>query len=270
VLGRSAAEGEVVARLQSMLGTDGAKAVEDLVLRARDSSLTATSVGLITMVLGATSVMGQLEASLNQIWDAPPRHSLPVVTAALRRLMHAGIILGMGLLILVSLITSTALAALNDLLLVHAPHLATVLPAVHAGVSLAISAGMFATLFKWLPNTRIAWRDVWLGGLVTALLFTAGRGLIALYLAHATSESIYGAAGSVVMLLLWIYYSAQILFIGAEFTEVYSRRLGSRSEPPEAPRSEPPEARRSEPPEAPRSEPSEAQRREPPEDDTAR
>ena len=233
VFGQSAAEGEVVARLQHLLGTDGAKAIEDMLLRARDSSFTATSVGLITMVIGATSVMGQLEASLNRIWAAPPRRSLPVVSGALRRLMHAGIILGMGLLIIIQLVASTVLTALNDVLLVHAPELATLLPSVHTGISLAISAGIFATLFKWLPNTRIAWRDVWLGGLVTALLFAAGRGLIAMYLAHATSESLYGAAGSVVMLLLWIYYSAQILFVGAEFTEVYSRRLGSRREPEE-------------------------------------
>jgi len=229
-LGPSAAEGEVVARLQHILGPDGALAVEDLLLRARESSFTATSVGALAMVIGATSVVAQLEASLNQIWDAPPRGRLPVLSAMLRRLMHAGLILGMGLLILLSLIVATALTALNELLTSRAPELAVLLPAAHTGVSFAINAGMFATLFKWLPNIRIAWRDVWLGGIVTALLFAVGRGVIALYLAHATAGSVYGAAGSVVMLLLWIYYSAQILLVGAEFTEVYSRRLGSRRE----------------------------------------
>jgi membrane protein len=180
------------------------------------------------MVLGATSLLGQLEASLNQIWGVAPRRGRPIYAVVLRRLTHLGLIFGMGLLLLVSLAVSTALAAIGGTLHDRAPVLALVLPPFHLAVSIGISAAMFACLFKWLPAARIAWRDVWLGGLVTAVLFAVGRGLIATYLGRATAHSVYGAAGSVVMLLLWIYYSAQILLIGAEFTEVYSRRVGSR------------------------------------------
>ncbi len=228
VLGRSAAEGEVVAQMQALLGPQGAEIVQELILNASNTSVAATAVGLITMIIGATSVLGQLESSLNQIWNVAPRPGRRYASIVTTRAKHLSLILGMGLLLLLSLAISTALAAVDETLALRAPKLAVLLLTVHIAVSLFLSATMFAAVFKALPDTRIPWRDVWLGGLVTAILFAVGRGLIAAYLGRAAPQSVYGAAGSVFALLLWIYYSAQIILIGAEFTEVYSRRAGSR------------------------------------------
>lgn len=229
VLGRAVAEGEVLTQLRNVLGGDATKTIEDIIKRTSDSSVAATSVGLITTVLGATSVLGQLEATLNQIWGVRGTSGGGVQHVVLRRLTHLVMILGMGLLLMLSLVVSTALTAVDDLLHQHAPVLAVLLPPLQAAVLLAMTTAAFAVVFKALPDARIAWRDVWLGGFVTALLFALGKGLIAAYLGRATVGSVYGAAGSIVILLLWIYYSSQILLIGAEFTEVYSRRMGSRS-----------------------------------------
>jgi membrane protein len=137
-------------------------------------------------------------------------------------------ILGIGFLLLVSLVLSAALAAVRELLAEHVPVLSRLLPLGNLVLSLAVTTALFAMIFKVLPDVRLDWGDVWLGGLVTALLFTVGKGLIALYLGRAGITSVYGAAGSLVLLLLWVYYSAQILFLGAEFTEVWSRRRHAR------------------------------------------
>jgi membrane protein len=145
-----------------------------------------------------------------------------------RRVMSFGMVLSIGMLLLVSLVVSAVVGGVRDAVEVHAPVFGALLPHLNLIVSFAIITTGFALIYKVLPDVRLDWRDVWVGSAVTAILFTLGKGAIALYLAHASRASVYGAAGSLVLLLLWIYYSAQVVLIGAEFTEVYSRHFGSR------------------------------------------
>ena len=216
-LGRAAAQGEIVAQIEGLMGPDGAKMIEGMIVRASRpaSGVVATLVSLGTMLLGASGVFGQLQAALDQIFgaEASARRGGGVRAAVRQRLAYVGMILGIGFLLLVSLVLSAALAAVHDLLAARLPVAARVLPPL---------------VYKVLPAVELAWRDVWLGAACTAILFTTGKSLIGIYLGRAGATSVYGAAGSLVLVLLWIYYSAQILLLGAEFTEVYSRRWGSR------------------------------------------
>ena len=231
-LGRAAAQGEIVAQIEGLMGPDGAKMIEGMIVRASRpaSGVVATLVSLGTMLLGASGVFGQLQTALDQIFEAEShsRRGRGVRAAVRQRLAYFGMILGIGFLLLVSLVLSAALAAVHDLLAAHLPIASRVLPPLNFGLSLAVVSGLFALIYKLLPDVELAWRDVWLGSACTAVLFTVGKSLIGIYLGRAGATSVYGAAGSLVLVLLWIYYSAQILLLGAEFTEVYSRRYGSR------------------------------------------
>ena len=230
VLGRAAAEGEIVGQIANLVGPSGARAIADMIARAGRpaAGLVATAVSLATMAIGASGVFGQLQHSLNRIWNTPPPPA-GLRSRIRQRAAAFGMILGIGFLLLVSLVLSAALAAVHDLLAHHLPLLSRLLPPLNFALSFAVVTALFAMIYKTLPDADMHWRDVWLGAAVTALLFTVGKSLIALYLARAGVTSVYGAAGSLVLVLLWIYYSAQILFVGAEFTEVYSRRYGSRT-----------------------------------------
>ena len=248
-LGRAAAQGEIVAQIGHLMGPEGARAIEEMIVRASApaSGITASVVSVATMILGASGVFGQLQSSLNQIFGAVPRPKRGWLQGViLQRLSHFGMIVAIGFLLLVSLVLSAVVAALHDMLQTHVPQLAAVLPTLNFVLSLVVVTGLFAMIYKVLPDVRLAWRDVWLGAVVTALLFTVGKSVIGFWLGRAGTTSVYGAAGSLVLVLLWIYYSSQILFLGAEFTEVYSRRYGSR---PDAPRERPaePEATRNVP-----------------------
>ena len=231
-LGRAAAQGEIVAQIEGLMGPDGAKMIEGMIVRASRpaSGVVATLVSLGTMLLGASGVFGQLQAALDQIFgaEASARRGGGVRAAVRQRLAYVGMILGIGFLLLVSLVLSAALAAVHDLLAARLPVAARVLPPLNFGLSFVVVSGLFALVYKVLPAVELAWRDVWLGAACTAILFTTGKSLIGIYLGRAGATSVYGAAGSLVLVLLWIYYSAQILLLGAEFTEVYSRRWGSR------------------------------------------
>lgn len=229
-LGRAAAQGEIVAQMAGLMGPEGAKMIEDMIARASrpSSGIVATLVSLGTMALGASGVFGQLQSALNQIFGAAPRPGAGVVGMIRQRLAHFGMIVAIGFLLLVSLVLSAGLAALHGWLEARVPVLAVVLPLVNFVVSLLVVAGLFALIYKVLPDVELNWRDVWLGAACTSLLFTVGKSVIGLYLGRAGTTSVYGAAGSLVLVLLWIYYSSQILFLGAEFTDVYSRRYGSR------------------------------------------
>jgi membrane protein len=229
VFGHAAAEGQIVGQIGDLVGAAPAKTIEGMIARASGAKagIVATAVSLGTMALGASGVFGQLQQSLNLIWEASASRS--GLRGHLRRRAAAfGMILGIGFLLLVSLVASAGLAALHDLLARDLPLLGRILPIVNFLFSFGVITGLFAMIFKILPDVRLHWRDVWLGAAVTALLFTVGKALIGLYLGRAGVTSVYGAAGSFVLVLLWVYYSAQILFLGAEFTEVYSRRYGSR------------------------------------------
>lgn len=230
VLGRSAAEGELVGQIGGLVGQAGAQAIQDMVARASGpkAGIVASVVSLVTMSLGATGVFGQLQHSLNKIWEAPAPKASGWRRQVRKRVLAFSMILGIGFLLLVSLAISAALALLHDLLAAHVPVLVQILPTINLLLGFAVFTGLFAVIYKVLPDVGMRWRDVWPGAAVTALLFGVGKTLIGLYLGRAGVTSVYGAAGSFVLLLLWVYYSAQILFVGAEFTEVYSRRYGSR------------------------------------------
>jgi membrane protein len=230
VFGRAAAQGQIVAQIQDAIGAAPAQMIEGMIARANQptSGVVATVVSLATMFFGATGVFGQLQSSLNKIWDVHHKRQGGIRGQLRRRASAFSMILGVGVLLFLSLAASAALSAVHSLLNERFPVLAEVLPFANFAISFGVITALFAMILKMLPDVRIEWRDVWLGAAVTALLFTIGKALIGLYLGRAGVTSVYGAAGSLVLLLLWIYYSSQLLFLGAEFTEVYSRRFGSR------------------------------------------
>ncbi len=236
VFGRAAAEGQIVQQIEAVMGADGARTIQGMIARASTpaAGLTATAISLVTMLLGASGVFGQLQSSLDHIWGVAAQSSGGVLGWLRRRLASFGMILVIGFLLLVSLVLSAGLSGARGLLGERLPILTGVAPLLDFLIPFAVITVMFAMIYKLLPAARLRWSDVWLGAAATALLFSIGKTGIGIYLGRAGVTSVYGAAGSLVLVLLWIYYSAQILLLGAEFTEVYSRRYGSR--PGERPR----------------------------------
>jgi membrane protein len=230
-LGRSAAQGELVERIRAAVGPEAGRVVAGVLEQVSRPSagVAATVISVVTMLIGASSVFGQLQSSLNLIWGVDRsqgglRHTVQ------QRLATFLVVVGIGVLLLASMLLTAVVAAVQDTLAQHLPALADALPGLNLGLSFLVTTTFFAMIYKVLPATHMRWSDVWLGGAFTALLFTVGKTFIGLYLGRTGVTSVYGAAGSLVLLLLWIYYSAQIFMIGAEFTEVYSRRFGSRRE----------------------------------------
>lgn len=233
VFGADAARGEVVDQLQGLLGPAGAEAVQQL-LRSVSwpaGGVMGTMVGLALMLLGATTVFAELQATLDRIWQLPQAQLPSGVWAWVRsRLLSFGLILGVGFLLLVSLLFSAALSALERWLPDWQGPWQLVLDIVNGALGFGLLSLMFAMIYKLMPRVRIAWSDVWVGALVTATLFTLGRRLIGLYIGHSAVSSGFGAAGSLVAVMVWVYYSAQIFLLGAEFTWVFAHTLGSRAE----------------------------------------
>ncbi len=228
VFGREAAMHQVVGQIRDLVGEDGAQVIQSILQNASKttSGIVATVVGVVTLLIGASGAFGQLQDSLNTIWEVKPRKGRGVKGVLRDRLLSFSMVLMIGFLLLVSLILSAFLAGVGKYLSDLLPMSSTVLQAMNFGLSLAVTSFLFALIFKVLPDAIIRWRDVWVGAMVTALLFSLGRFLIGLYLGRSSIGSAYGAAGSLVVLLLWVYYSAQILFLGAEFTQVYARKFG--------------------------------------------
>jgi len=232
VLGSNVAELRVLEEMRALLGDAGAAAVQSLLTSAQQSEKRgfAAAVGIITLLIGATSVFGELQNTLDYIWKSPPQKDSLAWWRILRsRILSVGLILGVGFLLMVSLLASAALAALGAWLRSYVVQWAVILPALDIVLSLGLTTLLFAMIYKYVPRETIAWGDVWIGGLVTAGLFTVGKLLIGLYLGRSSLSSAYGAAGSIMVLLLWIYYSAQIFLLGAEFTHVFTYAHGSRS-----------------------------------------
>src|SRR5512134_3753980 len=248
VFGADAAQGAIVAQLDGLIGEEGATAVEGLLRSASEPGrgVVATVIGGITLVIGATTVFAELQSALDRIWEVPAAERPSGLWGLLRqRLLSFGMVLVLGLLMLISLILSAALAALGEWWGgFFAAGWEAVLHAVNFTVSFALVSGLFAAIYKMMPRADIAWRDVWVGAVVTALLFTVGKFLIGLYLGKSGVTSGFGAAGSMVVLLIWVYYSAQIFLLGAEFTWVYAHRRGSRTGAPGVARAAPPGTRR--------------------------
>ena len=231
VFGRAAAEGQIVAQLQDLVGQKGAQAVQSLMQNAFKpaAGVTATLVGIVALLFGASGAFVELRSSLNTLWSAQAREGNGVKTMVKERFFSFAMVVGIGFLLLVSLAVSAALAAAGTFVGNRLPVPAPLLEFANMVVSFAVTTVLFSLIYKVVPDVRIAWRDVWLGGAITALLFSAGKLLIGLYLGKASIGSAYGAAGSVVIILVWVYYSAQVFFLGAEFTRLFAERYGSLS-----------------------------------------
>ena len=228
VFGRDAAMGRVSAELKNVFGPITAKAVEEMIQSAAKpkTGTFATIAGIVTLVLGASGVFGQLKDALNTIWNVEPKKSSGAMSFVKNRFLSMAMVLGIGFLLLVSLLFDAVISGMGDYLTRNAGGEALFLT-VQQIISFALVTLLFALIFRFLPDMRIAWHDVWFGALFTGALFVLGKFALGLYLGKAAAGSSYGAAGSLVILLLWVYYSAQILFFGAEFTQVYARSYGS-------------------------------------------
>ena len=232
VFGEQAAQGEIVVQLRGIMGAQGALAVEGILKAAREPArgLVATIVGSAILLLGATAVFAELQSALDRIWRTPDQRAGSGIWNLLRtRLLSFGLVLGLAFMLTVSLVVSAALAALGKWWGGWFAGWDIVLEVLNFAVSFGIFTLLFAMIYKIMPRATIPWRDVWTGATVTALLFTIGKVLIGLYLGKSSLASEFGAAGSLVVLAAWVYYSAQIFLFGAEYTWVYASRHGSRS-----------------------------------------
>jgi membrane protein len=223
------AESQIIGQIRELIGEQGAAAIEATIQSARNETLgpTGTALALIPLIFGLWGVFGELQDSLNTIWGVTPKPGRRVGDILRERFLSFTMVVGIGFLLLVSLVLSAWLAAVSAYVGRMLPAQAGALEAVHFIISFFVITGSFGLIFKLLPDVKVAWRDVWLGAAVTSLFFTVGKFLIGLYLGRSAVASAYGAAGSLVVIVVWVYYSAQILLFGAEFTKVWTRRRGS-------------------------------------------
>ncbi len=233
VFGQEAAQGKIVTEIQGLVGTESAHAIQAMIDKARApaTGVVATVLSLITLLLGATGVVNELKETLNTIWHVPPSPTRGLLRTLKARLMSLAFVLGVGFLLLVLLVVSAVLSALNGFFshLFPSPWLVQVWQVVNFVVSLGVITVLFAMLYRVLPDTEVAWRDMWIGAGITALLFEISKSLIGLYLGKSSIGSAYGPAGSVVLILAWVYYASLVFLFGAEFTKVYAYRYGSRA-----------------------------------------
>lgn len=231
VFGREAVTGQIVAQIRGLVGDQGATVVQNVVAASSDThkGLVAGIISAVVLVIGATSVFTELQSALDRIWHVPASQKPQGVWNILRsRLLSFGVILGLVFLLMVSLVVSAGLSAVGDWAGVAIPGGTVLLQLLNHAVSLGVATVLFAFIFKVLPSTTIAWRDVWVGAFTTAVLFEIGKFLIGLYLGKSSTTQAFAAAGSLVVLIAWVYYAAQIFLMGAEFTKVYAHEHGSR------------------------------------------
>lgn len=234
VFGEEAARGQLLAQVQGLVGSEGGKAVQEMVKNASKpgSGIIASIIGFAVLVFGASTVANELKTSLNQIWDVDTTSSDASMKDTVKELVKQRskaltVVLGCGFLLLASLAVSSVLAAAGTYIGNLLPMPEAVLQAMDIGLSILVITGVFSFMFRYLPDIHIEWRDVFPGALFTSILFAIGKLAIGLYLGKASLGSSYGAAGSLVVLLVWVYYSSQIVFFGAEFTQVYAESHGS-------------------------------------------
>jgi len=235
--GTDAASGYLYAQLADLLGNQGAEVVRDMVDRAgaTQDGIIAPIVSVGLLLIGATTVFAELQGDLDRIWKAPAAKQSTGLWGLLRgRILSLGMVVSIGFLMLVSLVFSAALAALAKWWGGLFANFEWLLRALDIAVSLVVISMMFALMYKILPRVKISWHDVWIGSIATALLFAVGKFLVGLYIGRSQVASSFGAAGSLVVVLVWVYYSAQIFLLGAEFTWVYAHRLGSRRDQDQA------------------------------------
>jgi membrane protein len=231
--GEAAARRELFGQLDQLVGKEGGDAIQALVAAAGKSKagFWATAIAGGTLAVAATGVFVQLQNSLNLLWNVRAARGKGLRNFIRHRLLSFAMVFGIGFLLLVSLVCSAGLAALGNFIGDYVSGKQILLQTLNFAVSLGIITVLFAMIFKFLPDVKIAWRDVWLGGFITAALFNAGKYLIGIYIGRSSIASVYGAMGSLIIVLLWVYYSAQILFFGAQFTCLYAGRFGVKPQP---------------------------------------
>lgn len=224
---------EIANTIQNLVGRDGADAIKMVMENAAmpGHNTIAETAGLLVLIFGAAEVFIQLKDSLNDVWDVKPRLDQGVLGTIREYFFSLSMVVGIGFLLLVSLVVSAALSAFGAFIGAHLPHNDILLRIINFSISFAVTTFIFALTYKVVPDARIAWSDVWTGAGVTALLFIVGKFLIGLYIFYSAEGLAYGAAGSLVVLMIWVYYSAQIFLMGAEFTKVYAEMFGSRIKP---------------------------------------
>ncbi len=225
----------LISQIGDLVGKESAKTVQEMMAGAAkpSKSIFAMIIGVVVLLVGASAVFVNLKSMLNTIWNVETKPGIGIWGIIKARFFSFAMIVGIGFLLLVSLVVSAVIAALNQFISGYLPGGDILAYVINFVVSVGIVTLLFAMIYKILPDATVRWSDVWIGAAVTALLFTIGKFLIGLYLGQSSFGSTYGAAGSVIIILIWIYYSAQILFMGAEFTQVYARRSGSAIEPTE-------------------------------------
>ncbi len=232
IFGQQAARGEVYQQIEWLLGSKGAAEIQTLIQASSDAhkSLLATVVGIVTLLIGASGVFGQLKDALNSIWGVRLKPGGGVMASLQEYLLSFSMVLGVGFLLIISLLLSAVLQAVNNFMTGYLPIPSFVMP-LTALISFAILVVLFALIFKVLPDVEIGWEDVWIGATVTAILFAVGKYLLSLYLGTSSVASSFGAAGALILVLVWVYYSTTIFLLGAEFTKVYADRYGSGIQP---------------------------------------
>lgn len=232
VFDHEVAQGKLVDEIRILVGRDGAAAIQDMLqsaVRNEEAGIVATILGLATLLIGASGVFGQLQDAMNIIWNVEPKQHSGVWDIIKARFLSFSMVLGTSFLLLVSLIISTALAAMGSYSSGFFSGLAVFLPFMDFMINFGVVTLLFALVFKLIPDVKVEWDDVWVGAVLTALLFIIGKSAIGLYLGRSGFSTSYGAAGSLVVILVWVYYSSQILFFGAEFTQVYAKRKRLRN-----------------------------------------
>jgi membrane protein len=232
LFGKEAAAGQVKGQIENLVGEDGGKAIEQMVAGADQpqKGKLMTVVGVVMLLFGAGVLFGQLQDALNTIWGVQPKPGRVLIGIIRDRFLSFTMVLGTSFLLLVSLVVSAGLAALSGVFGKWGLSV-VVSECLNVVISVVVITVLFAMIYRFLPDAKISWRDVWFGAVVTAVLFTAGKFLIGLYLGKTGVASAYGAAGSLAVLLIWLYYSAQIFLFGAELTKSYANLFGSRIVP---------------------------------------
>jgi membrane protein len=224
IFSRSAAQAHILGQVQTIIGPGGGKAVEAMLASAQKptSGFLGTVVGVLSLLFGASGVFVELRSALNLIWEVKPEETSGIMGLLRERFFSFGMVLSIGFLLLVSLVVSTVLSAIGKFFGGLLPIAPTALAVLNFVVSYIGVAVLFGLIFRFVPEARVRWWNVWLGALVTAMFFTVGKTLIGIYLGKSSVGSAYGAAGSVIVVIVWVYYSAQIFFFGAEFTHAYT------------------------------------------------
>jgi len=230
---QSVVRDQLMTQISGLVGQQGADIISTMLQNAHrpTTGLLASIFGIVTLLMGASGFFGELQGALNTIWEVTPKPNRGIWGTIKDRFFSFTMVLGLSFLLLVSLVISTALSALNNYITGNVASASILLGVVNFAISFGVVALIFALIFKFIPDVEIAWRDVWFGSVVTALLFMVGKTAIGIYLGTSSVASSYGVAGSLVVLLLWIYYSAQILFLGAEFTQVFADKYGRHVQP---------------------------------------